>query len=131
MILLDTHTWIWWMADPQKLSSKATEAIHKAANHSAIGVSAISCWEIAMLVAKGRLGLTLDVEEWIEKSLKLPEVKLVELSPKISVLSTRLEGNPPNDPADKILIATAKAHSCPLVTRDQKILDYPHIKTIW
>ena len=129
MILLDTHTWVWWIAEPNKLSAKAAERIRKAGNE--ICVSAISCWEIAMLVAKGRLGLSMDVEEWIERSLKLPELHLLDLTPKIAVLSTRLDGSPPADPADKILIASAKVHHCSIVTKDRLILDYPHIESVW
>lgn len=128
MILLDTHTWVWWTAESEKLSSRASETIKKS---SEMGVSAISCWEVAMLVAKGRLGLSMDVEEWIEKSLRLPEVRLLELTPKIAVLSTRLAGNPPGDPADRFLIATAMIHHCPIVTKDHLMRGYNQIETVW
>lgn len=131
MILLDTHAWVWWMANPARLSPKAAEAIRKAEKGSEIGIGAISCWELAMLVAKGRIGLSLDVEEWIEKSLKLPAVRLLELTPKIAVLSSRLEGRPPSDPADRILIATAKAHGIPVVTKDGEIRDYLYVEAVW
>lgn len=131
LILLDTHIWIWWVSSPQRLSPKAAEQIRKGEKDAAIGISIISCWEIGMLVAKGRVGFSLDLEEWIEKSLRLPQVKLLELTPKIAVLSSRLQGNPPADPADRILIATAKAHGIPLVTKDEEIQDYPHVESIW
>lgn len=84
-----------------------------------------------MLVAKGRLGLAGDVEEWINKSLSLPEMRFLELNPSIAVLSTRLEGLSTADPADKIILATAKFHNCPLVTKDRAMNAYPHVETIW
>lgn len=131
MILLDTHAWIWWVAEPDKLSPKAIGAIRAAENEKEVCVATISCWEIAMLVAKERIGFTMDVEEWLEKSLRLPEMRLLELTPRIAVLSTRLTGNPPSDPADRILIATSKVHHCPIVSRDQAIRDYAHVESVW
>ncbi len=131
MILLDTHTWIWWLAEPQKLSKQGREIIQRAEKKSEIGIAAISCWEVAMLVARGRIGFAMDVETWIEKSLSLPQVRLLDLTPKIAILSTRLTGNPPANPADRILIATAQVHACPLVTRDLEIQHYPHVESLW
>lgn len=89
-----------------------------------------------MLVARGRIGFTMDVETWIEKGLSLPQVKFLDLTPKIAVLSTRLPdsgltGNPPANPADRILIATAQVHACPLVTKDLEIQHYPHVESVW
>lgn len=128
VILLDTHAWVWWIASPEKLSRHAAERIEKA---QTIGVAAISCWELAMLVARGRLGLAFDVEEWIEKSLRQPRARLLDLSPKISVLATRLEGTPPRDPVDRLLIATAKIHGIPMITKDAEITGYPYVSTVW
>lgn len=131
MILLDTHTWIWWLAEPQKLSKQGRELIQRAEKKSEIGIAAISCWEVAMLVARGRIGFAMDVETWIEKSLSLAQVRLIDLTPKIAILSTRLAGNPPANPADRILIATAQVHACPLVTKDLEIQHYPHVESLW
>ena len=131
MILLDTHAWIWWLTEPKKLSAKAADRIRRSEKASQVGIASISCWEVAMLVAKGRLGLSFDVEEWIEKSLKLTEVRLLDLTPKIAILSTRLPGNPPADPADRLLIATAKIHGCPIISRDREISNYRDVETLW
>ena len=128
MILLDTHTFVWWVTHPEKLSSLAKKAIQ---HQKEIGISVISCWEISMLVSKGRLGFSIDVGEWITKSLSIPEVKSTELTPEIAVLSTRLPGNPPEDPSDRFIIATALTLNCPVVTKDEKIRKYPHCKSIW
>lgn len=84
-----------------------------------------------MLVAKGRVGFTMELGEWIETTLKLPLSKLLELTPLIAVSSNRLTAAPPKDPVDRILIATAQAHHCPIVTRDRQILGYPHVQSIW
>jgi PIN domain nuclease of toxin-antitoxin system len=128
MILLDTHAWIWWVASDPKLSSKASHAIQKA--HSTY-VSAITCWEVAMLVAKGRLVLDRDVEVWLDLALKFPGVELVPLSPRVAVRSTRLEGGVLPDSADRILVATALEYGCPIVTKDDHIRHYSGIRTIW
>lgn len=131
MILLDTHAWLWWQAEPTKLSAPALRAIRQAARTTCIGISALSCWEIAMLVAKERIGLSLDVTAWIAQALEHPAVQLLELSPTIAIASTRLTGSPPNDPVDRILIATAKTHNCAIVSKDRRIRSYPQVESIW
>ena len=128
MILLDTHAWIWWVHDPNRFSPKALKAIEAA---EALGVSIISCWEVAILVGKGRLGLNIDLDEWIQRALDFDKIVPIDLNPKILILSTRLPGNLHSDPADHIIVATAKTHSCPLLTKDSKLIEYPHIETIW
>ena len=95
-----------------------------------IGVSAISCWEIAKLVEYGRLELPCPLEEWFEQALSYPGVQLLALTPEIAIESTRLPGEFHRDPADQIIVATAKLYGCPLVTSDERILSYPHIATI-
>jgi len=92
-------------------------------------VSVIACWEVAKLVENGKLTLALPVDEWIEKALLYPGVALEPLTPAIAVESTRLPPGFHRDPADQILVATARRLICPLVTSDTKILAYPHVKT--
>jgi PIN domain nuclease of toxin-antitoxin system len=128
MILLDTHAWIWWASGTKGLSRGAARRIVAA---SGLGVSVISVWEVAMLVAKGRLGLDRDVAVWIEQALALPRVCLVPLSPAVAIASTRLPGEFHGDPADRMLVATSLAEGCPLVTRDERIRAYPHVRTVW
>jgi PIN domain nuclease of toxin-antitoxin system len=95
-----------------------------------IGVSAISCWEVAKLVEYGRLVLPLPPKEWLEQALSYPGIRLLELTPEIAVESTQLPGEFHRDPADQIIVATARLHNCPLITSDGNLLNYSHVKTI-
>jgi PIN domain nuclease of toxin-antitoxin system len=129
MIVLDTHAWIWWVHGDKHLSPAQGEAI--AANETdLIGVSAISVWEIAKLVERGRLDLSCLLEEWFGLALAYPGVQLLPLTPEIAIESTRLPGEFHRDPADQIIVATARVYGCPMVTSDEKILSYAHVVTI-
>ncbi len=129
MILLDTHVWIWWAAEtPRRLSARARRAI---AESPSIAVSAISPWEVAMLVTKGRLELDRDVLVWIRQALALPRVTLVPLTPEIAVRSTRLGAGFPGDPADRILVATARELGASLVTKDRILRSAEGVRTVW
>ena len=129
MIVLDTHIWVWWVLDDARLSQSQEEII--AANEAdTIGVSAISCWEIAKAIEKKRLELPLTLQIWFDRALSYPGIRMLELTPRISIESTQLPEGFHRDPADQIIVATARVNDCPLVTSDQKILDYPHVKTI-
>jgi PIN domain nuclease of toxin-antitoxin system len=129
MIVLDTHVWVWWVHGDDHLSETQAEAI-ESSEADAIGVSAISCWEIAKLVERGRLDLPCPLEEWFELALHYPGVHLLALTPAVAIESTRLPGRFHRDPADQIIVATARTYDCPLVTSDSKILDYPHVPTL-
>lgn len=131
MIVLDTHALIWWISDPDRLSAKAGSAISKAKMQKSVYVSSISVWEIAMLVKKGRLKLKYEVNEWLRKIESLPFIKFWPVTNKISFDSVFLSGNPPADPADRIIISTAINLGYPLISADQKIRRYPKVKTIW
>ena len=128
MILLDTHIWIWWVHEDSRLSKDRISWIDS--QTEGIGVSAISCWEIAKLVEYKRIELPCPIKEWLKQALNYPGVQLLELSPEISVQSTELPGEFHRDPSDQIIVATAMIHQCPLLTADKKILDYSHVETI-
>ena len=130
MIVLDTHIWVWWVNGSPELSPGKAGIL---ASHQAggFGVSAISCWEIAKLVEKGRLTLALPVEQWIDRALAHPGVCLLPLDPQIAVASTRLPRPFHGDPADQIITATARELDCPLATDDRRILAYAHVKLAW
>jgi PIN domain nuclease of toxin-antitoxin system len=129
MIVLDTHIWVWWVHGDSRLSSAQVEAI--AANErDALGVSAISCWEVAKLVEYKRLELSCSLDVWFEQALGYPGVRLLELTPEIAAESCRLPGEFHRDPADQIIVATARAHGCSLVTSDKKVISYPFVLTI-
>ena len=130
MIVLDTHIWVWWVNGSHELSSSKSQflASHEAAG---LGVSVISCWEIAKLVEKGRLSLTMPAGQWIDQALACPGIHLLPLDPKIAVASTQLPSPFHNDPADQIITATSRELNFPLATDDAKILAYPHVKLAW
>jgi len=129
MILLDTHVWVWWVHGDERLTANQLEII-QANETDTIGVSAISCWEIAKFVERGRLELPVPLEEWFEQALGYPGIRILELTPEIAVESTRLPGEFHRDPADQIIVATARILKCSLVTSDERILDYPYVKAI-
>jgi PIN domain nuclease of toxin-antitoxin system len=127
MIVLDTHIWIWWVHDDPALPA-STRTLLDFSEETGMAVSAISCWEIAKLVEHGRLTLPCPVRDWLEQALSYPGIRLIELSPRICVESTELPGEFHRDPADQIIVATARVLDAPLVTVDGKILQYPHVK---
>jgi PIN domain nuclease of toxin-antitoxin system len=131
MILLDTHAWVWLVNDPQELSKRARDAISEATAKRSIYISSISVWEVALLVATGRLELTLDVQDWIAKSEALPFFTFVPVDNATFVRSVLLPGPLHADPADRIIIATAIMKGMPVVTKDQRIRRYARVKCIW
>ena len=126
MIILDTHVWVWWVHQDDRLSTKAKAFI---AQHETrhIGVSAISCWEVAKLVERGRLRLPMATNQWLHAALAYPGVKLLELTPDIAADACSLPGQFHADPADQIIVATARHFNSDLVTMDQRILSYPDV----
>ncbi len=124
-LLLDTHIWVWaWERRENTIPPRVLDILSRGSDENLPLVSAISMWEIAMLAEKGRITLNAEPLAWIEMALRKPGVRLVELTPRIAVGSTRLPGNPHGDPADLILMATARDVSARLVTRDRRILRY-------
>ncbi len=131
MIVLDTHVWIWWVSNPEKLSDVARVLIEQAAKEKAVYVSSISAWEVAMLVARGRLKLSLEVHDWVAKSESLPFLHFVPVTNGIAVRSVNLPGKFHPDPVDRIIVATAMMQGGTLITKDEKIMSYSHIDTVW
>ena len=122
-LLLDTHTWIWLTDGNRRLGEKSKGAIRLAYREDAAMISAITPWEIALLVSKGRVTLGQDVLDWIRSSLAIPGVRVTALQPEIAVASTRLPFEMHADPADRILVATARHLGATLVTADRRLLD--------
>jgi PIN domain nuclease of toxin-antitoxin system len=129
MIVLDTHAWVWWVHGDPNLPEEYARIIMEHENDG-LGISAISCWEVAKLVERGRLTLPLPVEEWMDKAVAYPGIRLLDLSPVIAVESTRLPGVFHKDPADQIIVATARIHDCELLTLDQKIRRYAYVRLL-
>jgi PIN domain nuclease of toxin-antitoxin system len=130
-VLLDTHTLVWLLDGSDRLGPESRTLIQASAHDDRLFLSAISPWEIAMLVSKGRLALDRDVGEWLKAALDLPGIHLEPLSPDVAVSSTRLPGEIHPDPADRIIVATARHLGATLVTDDRLLLDYSaagHVK---
>lgn len=123
-VLLDTHVWVWLMLGDNRLGSASRRMLERAVRDGLLRVSVISVWEVAMLEAKGRLTLAADCESWVREALAAPGVRLAELTPHIAISSTRLPGVFHGDPADRMLIATARESDATLLTADQAILQY-------
>jgi PIN domain nuclease of toxin-antitoxin system len=124
-ILLDTHVWVWLVDDKrEELGPITIRSLERASRAGALIVSVISVWEVAMLEAKGRVRLSLEIEEWVEKALSVSGLLLTPLDPAIAIDSTRLPDWTEGDPADRILVATARRRGARLTTRDRPILAY-------
>jgi len=129
VILLDTHIWIWFADESNQLPEQHKQVIEQHRTDG-IGVSIISCWEVAKLVEYGRLKLACPIEEWVEAAVNLPGVQLLELTPEIAIASTKLPGIFHRDPVDQIIVATAQVYNLELLTKDDRILKYEHVHTI-
>ncbi len=124
-LLLDTHCWLWIQhGGENELSRESIRAIEDAARRGALLLSAMSIWELAMLVSKGRVTLQTPLLDWVREALRTPGLSLVPLTPEIAVESTRLPGNFHGDPADRIIVASARETASTIVTRDRLILAY-------
>lgn len=127
MIVLDTHIWIWWMnGDPR--FTRAMEQIVNDHQSRGIGICAISFWEVAQLVKRNRIAVSMDAETWIRTALSAPGIVPIELTPDIAVESVNLPGQFHRDPADQMIVATARVLNCPLLTADARILAYAHVQ---
>ena len=129
MTVLDTHAWVWWAGASTKLSARARRHIDEAAK---LVVSAISCWEVAMLVRKGRLMIGADsvsARAWADRLCAIPRVETIALTTEMALLADSLKMHA--DPADRFIVACALERGCPLVTRDELIRPLGIIETIW
>lgn len=132
MILLDTHAAFWLNRAPEKLSRDAARAIQKAASSTGLGLSSISLWELAMLVEGGKLRLKMATTRgFLDALVQTPSLVVLEITTEIAVLATQFPADFPSDPADRIIAATARALSLPLVTRDRSMQESPLLRTIW
>lgn len=125
LLLLDTHIWIWVMEGrTEEMHASVLPAVARAQAEGRVCISAITVWELGMLQSKGRLKLALDTREWVRRALGVPGVRLAELSPEVALDSSFLPGEVHGDPADRILIATARHLGATLVTRDEHLVRY-------
>ena len=131
MIALDTHVLVWFVSSPAKLSRNVQKRINEEIRRNDILVSSISVWEIYMLVKKERLKITMHPEIWLEKVESLPFLQFVPVDNRIASKSVNLPEPIHNDPADRIIIATALSVGAVLITSDRRILNYPHVESLW
>lgn len=129
--LLDTHTWVWWNSEPDRLSKKVKTLISDSTNYEELLLSAISPWEFSKLLEEGRLRVSVNGDVWLREALDMPNLRLVPLSPEIAWHSTTLPGEFNEDPADQIIVATARLEKAVIMTCDQTIRKYDHIESVW
>jgi PIN domain nuclease of toxin-antitoxin system len=132
VIVLDTHVLIWWVSGAQELSPAAARAIEDEQKHDGrILISTISIWEIAMLVQRERLVLAFDLDAWLLALKSIDTLEFAPLSPRVAVQAATLPGEFHKDPADRFIVALAREQGVSLVTADQKIQRYPHVRWVW
>ena len=126
--VLDTHVLLRWFAGKDGLSSRQRKAIDAADAREPLLVSDITLWEIATLHELGRIRLSLPLRDWLERVVGLPNVRRVGISPAVAAEVAALPATFHRDPADQIIVATARIYACPVVTLDSRILNYPHVQ---
>lgn len=129
--VLDTHVWIWWNMHPKKLSPKARTLLSTPKRYEELLLSAISPWEFSKLLQKKRIGISCNPEEWIAEALDMPKLRLVPLTPTIAYRSTSLPQPFHGDPADQIIVATAREENATILTKDKLIQSYKQVRCLW
>ncbi|MGB8011482.1 MAG: type II toxin-antitoxin system VapC family toxin [Terriglobales bacterium] len=129
MILLDTHVVAWAADDPKRLSRDAASAIRRARRDGGLAVSGITLWELAQLVARGRVQVFGSVETSVRALIE--DMTVIPITPEIAALATQFPDDYPQDPVDRLIGATARAEGMTLVTRDERIRRSPLLRTVW
>jgi PIN domain nuclease of toxin-antitoxin system len=129
--LLDTHAWLWWVTEDRRLSRRAGTAIDAAQRAGHLWLSLISIWEMAKKVEKRQLTFDRPLTDWLDAATAMPGLQLAELTRPILVDSCALPPPFVGDPADQIIVATARHHGAVVVTKDRKIRQYTHARSIW
>jgi PIN domain nuclease of toxin-antitoxin system len=128
VIVLDTHTWLWWVNDETKLSAPAHRAIEDA---DTVGIPTISAMEVAALVRRGKIALDTGVQAWTGQALALDGVLELPLTAEIAVEAGTFGDDFVGDPADRIIYATAIVSGSKLITRDRFLRTYDPVRTVW
>ena len=129
MYLLDTNVWLWMVEEPSHIPAKMQDIVNNANNYP-FYLSAISVWEVAKKVSLGKLGLSVPIQDWMDKATNDTYIHILPLSIQVSVESTQLPGEFHKDPADQIIVATARHHNLIILTADRLIQSYPYVKTV-
>jgi PIN domain nuclease of toxin-antitoxin system len=127
MIVLDTHAWLWWVTGSRKLPTRVRRRLDRPGS---VGVCSVSCWEVAMLVQRGRLKLDRDARTWVSQALSVPTVELIPLDAEIAVAAAQLPDFG-GDPADRMIVASACRHGARLATADERIAASGLVTVLW
>jgi PIN domain nuclease of toxin-antitoxin system len=130
MIVMDTHVWWWAISEPAQLSRKARNLMVKTPPEQR-AIASISIWEFAMMVTRDRIKLAISPDEWLDYAVNKTGITILYLNSKIALESCNLPGDFHKDPADRIIVAATRVSRSKLITKDQKIIDYPHVTTVW
>ncbi len=129
--LMDTHVWVWWNMAPKNLSRTAYALIEDADSYDEMLLSSISPWEFCRLLEKERIAISCNPAEWLSQALELPKLRLVPLTPRLAYSSTVLPRPFHDDPADQIIVATAREENATIISKDKLIRKYRHVRTLW
>ncbi len=128
--LLDTHAWVWWIEQDARLGARAIAVLDSLPADRRPFLCDISLWEVAMLVERSRLAVDVPIDEWLEAAAHPRSVNLLAVSPRIAAEVARLPETFHRDPADRLIVATSRAHRIPLLTHDDRIRQ-SHLVTLW
>ena len=129
LVVLDTHAWLWWEAAPEHLSATAARTISQA---DQVAICTISCWELAMLAARRRIGLDRPVDAWVRLALSRERVEPLQLTAQAALTAAALPSDRfPADPADRLIYASVRHAGAQLVTRDERLRRYDPALTVW
>ena len=118
------------MSEPEKLSRGATRIIKKTTPDQR-AIASISIWEFAMMACRKKIEMKITPDEWLSYALDKTGIRVLEINPKIAIDVCNLPGDFHKDPADRLIVATARVNNLTLITKDEKILKYSHVKTVW
>ena len=131
MIVLDTHVLIWWISGARKLPLRASRELRSAKPETPAVVSAISTFEIATAVRRGRLQLGAPLENWFADIAALPEIRIHPVTQEVALLAASLPGDAPGDPADRLIAATSIILGARLVSADKHLQRLPQLQVVW
>ena len=128
--LLDTHVWLWWLLGDSRLSSRELEILDEFPDDNRPALSSISLWELAMLVDLGRVELEVSLNDFLKSACSPETVRMIPIQPRVVIEMNQLPSTFHRDPADRLIVATARAENIPLATHDRKILA-ANLTPIW
>lgn len=129
-ILLDTHVWLWWLLGSDRLKAAERTALNRLASRGGIRLAAVSLWEAQMLHGKNRLVLDRPFDVWLREAAAAGVVEIVPLDVEVVIALDRLPASFHGDPADRLIVATARAHDIPLATHD-RLIRKSRTATLW